>query len=109
MCVCVCAPLEGFALRCSAVELTAVVRSASIEAHANDAAAFHFDLACRHATRPDWLGSRYQCLAPVEKLAITGQEAIVTQEGQTVAIRPATMTATAGTTRWKFTLQLAAF
>jgi hypothetical protein len=76
--------------------------SASVEA-APDKSELDFDLACRHSTLPNWLGSRYRRLSgQAPSVTIHGEDARVSQSGSIISIEPALALAPQGTTRWRF-------
>ena len=79
--------------------------SASVEAPSG-VAELIFDLACRHAKSPVWLGSRYRRLAGGEEwtLSISGDAAQVTHAGATISVGPHSV-AGVGTTRWRFSVR----
>ena len=84
--------------------------SASLEAIPG-AAQILFDLACRHTDWPSWLGSRYRILPggrgrfdvdPCQSRCLDDTES------DNLTIQPLDITASTGTTRWKYRLQIAA-
>lgn len=81
--------------------------SASIEPDSSQAGLI-CDIACRHATQPSWLGSRYRQLSDAaQKLVFESNSAEVVREA-IVAIRPTTAAIQKGTTRWEFAIRLKA-
>jgi hypothetical protein len=84
--------------------------SASIETVV-DEAKLVFDLACRHAAHPEWLGSCYRLLSDAaKKLSINTQSGRITEDHSSderiLKIEPLQFASAPGTTRWKFTIQL---
>jgi hypothetical protein len=83
--------------------------SASMEAVQHEAKLV-FDIACRHAGSPGWLGSRYRWLVgPLDRspLAITAIEGVMGVEGvnrEEMTIRPSPQPVARGPARWRFEL-----
>jgi hypothetical protein len=79
--------------------------SASIEAD-RSSPTIVFDLACRHGEQPGSLGSRYRWMTDAAKLIVISPDQ-VTEDGDALVIQPGTPPSSAGTTRWRFRLELA--
>lgn len=76
--------------------------SASIEPVANRAGLI-FDIACRHSTRPNSLGSVYRQVALTNcLLSIDSADATVKKCGELIQITPLAVDGT--TTRWRYTI-----
>jgi hypothetical protein len=79
--------------------------SASVEAMP-DKPELAFDLACRHATLPTWLGNRYRRLSDqASRVTIHGEDARVGESESIIAIEPAMALAPRGTSRWRFCIR----
>jgi hypothetical protein len=81
--------------------------SASIEAAADQSLVF--DIACRHAAGPAWLGSRYRIVhAAAQRLKLTADIGRVTTDREALAIEAELKNQQSATTRWRYTIAVAA-
>ena len=77
--------------------------SVSIEPLAGEAKLV-FDVACRHATKPVSLGSRYRRLTPASHTQVQASDnATILDQGEFIEVVPEAV-AEVGTTRWKYVL-----
>ncbi len=77
--------------------------SASMEAAADQS--LIFDIACRHASGPAWLCSRYKIVnAAAQRLLFTADTARIDSNGEVIAIEPESKNQQAATTRWRYTI-----
>ncbi len=80
--------------------------SASIEAAADQS--LIFDIACRHAAGPAWLGSRYRIVnAAAQRLQFTADIGGVAMDREAVAIEAEPKSQQSATTRWRYTIAAA--
>jgi hypothetical protein len=80
--------------------------SASVEP-ALDSAELIFDIACRHAKQPRWLGSQYQQLPDRARRVVIDGEVAVTREQEIVSVQLTSQVASTGTARWRYIVRLA--